>query len=91
MKLIKPQTAKMHEFIQNRLSLINSRTRYSLLEYAYEECDIVSTFDIVIREKLDHDKKIILVHRIPLYNVKNAVILLSKYAVIEGIIDADSD
>lgn len=87
----KPQTLQMHKFVNGRLALLNSHSTYPALEYALEECGIVSTFDIVIREKADPDKKIVLLHRIPLYSAKNAVILLSKFAVIEGLINDDTD
>lgn len=91
MTTAKPHVMKMRKFINDRLSIINSYNVYPTLEYALEECDIVSDFDIVIREKTDPHKKIVLLHRVPLYSAKNAVILLSKFAVIEGIINGDTN
>lgn len=87
----KSQYLKMRKFINTRLAILNTYSVYPYLEYAMEECDVVSTFDIVIREKADPYKKIVLLHRIPLYSAKNAVILLLKYAIIEGLINADSN
>lgn len=91
MRLTKPQTEKMHTFIQERLNLINSSTFYSTLEYAYEESNIASTYDIIIRDRYDHNKKIVLVHRMPLYSVRHAIVLLSKFAIIEGVINVNPD
>lgn len=91
MATTRPQTLKMRKFIDSRLAMLNSYNIYPALEYALEECDVASTFDIVIRERADPYKKIVLLHQVPLYSAKNAVILLSKFAVIEGIINADTN